>query len=165
MKTSTGLCLVLMLAATVLLAQTPKYGVTVKADRKTDFSKFKSYAWETGQPSFDKNVHQQIIDAVDRELKTVGLEKRASGPADVTVTYGSLHRTDVDLDAKPTGKEATRSQYAVGSLLVLMHESGTHKEVFRARADKPIDLAPGKVQGTIDEVVAEMFAKYPRSKK
>jgi hypothetical protein len=38
--------------------------------------------------------------------------------------------------------------------------------VYRARVDKPIDLAPDKVKATIDEVVREMFAKYPtRTKK
>ena len=36
----------------------------------------------------------------------------------------------------------------------------------RARVDKPIDLAPDKLKAIIDEVVAEMFAKYPtRTKK
>ena len=29
-------------------AQMPKYGVTVKADDKTDFSKLKTYKWEAG---------------------------------------------------------------------------------------------------------------------
>ena len=42
-----------------------------------------------------------------------------------------------------------------------MREFASRKEVFRARADKPIDLAPDKLKATIDDVVAEIFAKYP----
>ena len=54
----------------------------------------------------------------------------------------------------------------IGTLVVLLRESGSGKEVYRARVDKPIDLAPDKIKATIDEVVREMFAKYPtRTKK
>ena len=81
MKHLSIVCLGVVLAVVAVGAQKQKYGVTVTADRKTDFSAFKSYAWDTaGYPALDKNVHQQIVDAVDRELKGLGLQKRASGP-------------------------------------------------------------------------------------
>ena len=153
--------LTLGLFAASIAAQMPKYGVTVKADSKTDFTKIKSYAWEGGWKAFDKNIHQQILDAVDRELKGLGLEKRASAPADALLTYGTVRRTDVDLNSKPTENEAGRRQYEVGSLVVLMLEPGTRKELFRARVDKPIEVDVDKVQAVIDEAVTEMFAKYP----
>ena len=166
MKRISIVSLLLGLLAASLAAQMPKYGVTVKADSKTDFTKFKSYTWESGWKAYDKNVHQQILDAVDRELKALGLEKRASGPADVMMTYATVRRTDVDLKSKPTEGESGRRQYEVGSLVVLMLEPGTRKELFRARVDKPIEVDIDKVQAVIDEAVAEMFAKYPtRTKK
>src|SRR5688572_1205211 len=90
------LCVALALAAAWPAAQTPKYGVSAKADKKADFTKFKTYRWDGGWKAFDKNVHQHIVDAVDRELQTLGLEKLAAGPTDVTVTYATVHRTDVD---------------------------------------------------------------------
>jgi hypothetical protein len=152
-----------VLAATAA-AQMPKYGITVKADDKTDFSKFKSYKWDGGWKAYDKNIHQTILDAVDRELKGLGLEKRDSGAADVTVTYGTVRRTDVDLKSKPSQGEAGRKQYEVGSLVVLMREPGTRKELFRARVDKPIEVDVEKVQAAIDEAVRDMFAKYPTRK-
>ena len=145
-------------------AQMPKYGVTVKADKKTDFSKLKSYKWDAGWKSYDKKIHQTILDAVDRELKGIGLEKRESGTADVTVTYATVRRTDVDLNSKPSEGEAGRKQYDVGSLVVLMLEPGTRKELFRARVDKPIEVDVEKVQAAIDEAVRDMFAKYPTRK-
>jgi len=145
-------------------AQMPKYGVTVKADKKTDFSKLKSYKWDGGWKAYDKNIHQTILDAVDRELKGLGFEKRDSGTADVMVTYGTVRRTDVDLKSKPSEGEAGRKQYDVGSLVVLMLEPGTRKELFRARVDKPIEVDVAKVQTVIDEAVREMFEKYPTRK-
>ena len=55
--------------------------------------------------------------------------------------------------------------YAVGTLVVLLRESASGKEVYRARVDKPIDLAPDKLKATVDEVVAEMFERDPRARK
>jgi hypothetical protein len=155
--------LFIVLAVTAA-AQMPDYGITVKSDKKTDFSKLKSYKWESGWKAYDKNIHQTILDAVDRELKELGLEKRDSGAADVMVTYATVRRTDVDLKSKPSQGEAGRKQYDVGSLVVLMLEPGTRKELFRARVDKPIEVDVAKVQAVIDEAVREMFAKYPTRK-
>jgi len=152
--------------AAPLAAQTPKYGVTVKADEKTDFSKFKSYTWEHGWQAYDKGVHEQIMTSVDRELSALGLAKKASGPSDLLVTYASLRRIDVDLNAKPTTGEGTRPQYDVGSLVVLLLEPGTRKELFRARVDQPIEAADAeKVKGVVDAAVRDMFAKYPTRTK
>jgi uncharacterized protein DUF4136 len=158
---SLGVVLALVaVAAIAVAAQKPRYGVTVTTDRKADFRAFKSYAWDVaGYPAMDKAVHQQIVDAVDRELKGLGLEKRSSGPSDVVLLYGAQRRTDVDTRAD--APSTNLPTYAVGTLVVSMRESGSRKEVFRARVDKPIDLAPDKIKVTIDDVVAEMFAKYP----
>lgn len=160
MKQLSVTCLAVVLAVVALAAQKQNYGVTVTADRKADFTAFKSYAWDTTSwKAMDKVVHQQIVDAVDRELKSLGFEQRSSGPADVLLGYASNRRTDVDTSSNaPPGK---MPEYAVGTLVVLMRESANGKEVFRARVREPIQLTPDKVKVVIDEVVAEMFAKYP----
>jgi hypothetical protein len=165
MKHLSIVCLGVLLAVAAVGAQKQRYGVTVTTDRKADFSAFKSYTWDTaGYPAMDKAVHQQIIDAVDRELKGLGLEKRTSAPADVVLLYGAQRRTDADTRADVPATDLPT--YPVGTLVVLMREPETRKEVFRGRVDKPIDLAPDKIKATIDDVVAEMFAKYPtRTKK
>jgi hypothetical protein len=160
MKRAIAVCLLLGLMAAPVAAQTPKYGVTVKADDTADFTKFRSYVWEAGWESFDKTVHKQIVAAVDRELAGLGFEKKTSGPADVLLTYATVQRTDADLKAKPT-REGELPQHAVGSLVVLVLEPGTRKEFFRARGDQPIETEPAKLQAVIDAMVTEMFAKYP----
>ena len=165
MKRAMMMCVLAGLAIAPAVAQTPKYGVTVKADEKADFSKFKTYTWEHGWQAYDKTVNANILAAVDRELAGVGLTKKASGPGDLIVTYASLRRIDVDTNAKQEA-DGMRRQYDVGSLVVLLLEPGTRKELFRARVDQPIELdAPDKVKSVIDSAVAEMFAKYPTKRK
>jgi hypothetical protein len=161
MKRMLWLCAVAALAAAApLVAQTPKYGVTVKSDEKTDFAKFKSYKWEHGWQAYDKRVHQAILTAVDRELAAVGLTKKTSGAADLLVTYGSLRRVDIDPNSEPTAA-GTRRQYDVGTLIVLLLEPASRKELFRARVDRPIELDSATIAPIVDSTVAEMFAKYP----
>lgn len=165
MKRILGLCVLSSLLAAPLAAQITKYGVTVKADEKTDFAKLKTYTWEHGWQAYDKRVHEAIVAAVDREIAGVGLTKKASGPADVLVTYASLRRTDVDLKSQPTGNEGTRRQFEVGTLVVLLLEPESRKELFRARVDTPIEADADKIAPIVDATVKEMFAKYPTRQK
>ena len=141
-----------------------KYGVTVKAEKGVDFSKFKTYSWSNGQPSPNKTVDAQIVAAVDRELKGVGLTKPASGPADVVVMYYSLRRTDDDVKAKPDASGA-RPQFAVGTLAVALFDPSKKKQLLHMRLDKPIDTDLAQSEAIIDKAVAEMFAKYPTRTK
>jgi hypothetical protein len=166
MKCLRWLCVVAGLAAaSPLAAQMPKYGVTVKTDGKTEFAKFKTYTWEHGWQTYDQRVHQGILAAVDRELAAAGLTKKEAGPADLLVTYASLRRTDVDLDSKTTAADGTRRQYDVGTLIVLLLEPGSRKELFRGRVDTPIVVDSDKVIAIVDSTVNDMFAKYPTKKK
>lgn len=141
-----------------------QYGVTVKAEKGVDFSKFKTYSWSNGQPAPNKTVDAQIVAAVDRELQAVGLTKAASGPGDVLVMYYSLRRTDVDVKAKPDASGA-RPQFAVGTLAVALFDPPKKKQLLHMRLDKPIDTDPAQAEATINKAVAEMFAKYPTKAK
>jgi len=165
MKHSAIASILIVGLAAMAVAQTPKYGVTVTADKGTDFSKVKTYTWEHGWQSPNKQIHEMITAAIDRELAAAGLQKRASGPTDVVVTYGSLRRIDVDLNSKPTEGEAGRRQYEVGTLVVLILDPSSRKELYRARVDQPIDTDLQKAQAIVDTAVTEMFAKYPTKGK
>jgi len=137
-----------------------KYGATVMPDKATDFTKIKTYVWQPGWDANDKKAHALIVAAVDRELKTLGLEKKTAGPSDVIVKYASLRRIDVDLTAKPV-PEQPRRQIDVGSLVVLMLDPASGKELLRARVDKQIELDPNQAEAIVNSAVAELFAQYP----
>jgi len=142
----------------------PKYGVKVTRDKHTDFSQLKTYTWTTGWTAFDKDVDQQVIAAVDRELAASGFTKVAGPQCDVLVRYGSLVRTDVDLKSRISADTQLRREYPVGTLVVLLLNPHTMREVFHARADVPLERDPSRLESQVDGVVARMFAKYPARK-
>ena len=139
----------------------PKYGVTVLTSKPEGLANAKTYVWMVGQPAYDKTVDKQIVAAIDRELAAKGFTKLPSGKSDVLVTYASANRTDTDLKAKPEAN-GTRPQYAVGTIVVDLQNPPDHVSFFKVRMDTPIDKTdPAKLEATINEFVAAMFAKYP----
>jgi hypothetical protein len=155
-----GVCLA---AVAAVSGQTPKYGVTVNAE-KVDFAKFKTYSWTKGQPSPVKEIDATVTAAVDRELAALGMTKAASGPGDVLVAYYSLSRTDVDVKAKPDAT-GSRPQYSVGTLMVALLDPSTRKRLLRLRIDQPIETESGKLEASINQAVTALFAEYPTRKK
>jgi hypothetical protein len=155
-----GVGLGLMTGVAAAQSKQPKYGVTVTADKKTDFAALKTYAWTSGRPSFNKDYDRYITAAIDSELSKLGLTKKAAGAGDVLVAYESLRRTDVDLTSKPDEK-GSLEEYSVGTLIVLMLDPKDRKEVLRARLDKPVDTDPAHAEAELGEAVADVFAKYP----
>lgn len=138
----------------------PKFGVTSTADKNTDFTKIKTYMWQTGWDA-PKQTHDQIVASVDRELKALGLEKKTSAPADVLVQYAAVRRIDVQVNTKATGADAPRTTIDVGSLDIRFLKADTKAELWRARIDKPIETDPAKMGEIVDSAVKELFTKYP----
>jgi hypothetical protein len=149
-----------LVALSLPVAGQPKYGITVTADKGTDFTKLKTYVWQSGWDANDRKVHAAIVAAVDKELKGLGFELKASGPSDVIVKYAALRRIDVVADMKAEAN-TPRQQLEVGSLQIVMLDPGTKKELLRARVDKPIEIDADQVIALVNSTVAEMFAKYP----
>ena len=156
--------LLALIAALSTTGQITQYTVTAKADQHTDFSKLKTYEWEVGWNAPDRDVHQQCVAAINRELTALGFAEGAPGHSDVTVAYYSLRRTDMNLNWKSESEDGPLT-YPAGTLVVEMLEPGTRRELFTARADAPIDLQPDRLRAIIDEKVARMFALYPTHAK
>jgi hypothetical protein len=156
-------CLVagaLLGAGSFVVGQT-KYGVTVKAVKAAELAKAKTYVWTVGRPSFNKDIDALIIAAVDRQLSSRGFSKLTSGRGDVAVTYGSLSRTDVDLEAA----KGPAPDIAVGTLIINLTDPANRQLLFSVRMDQPIDWNPATYQATVDAAVAAMFEKYPTPSK
>jgi hypothetical protein len=153
--------LIVAAAAVSFAGQMPKYGVTVKTDKKADFTRLKSYTWQRGWQAYDQAVDLQILAAVEQELRALGFEKRESPPSDVVMMYASVLRTDIDVHAKPLSKGGTHPEFMVGTLVVLMLESSTRKQLFQGRMDARLDAEHSTIEEAIDAGVVKMFAKYP----
>jgi hypothetical protein len=142
-------------------SQITQYTITTKADPHTDFSKLTTYSWEAGWIASDRETHEHVVAAINRELVSLGLREGVSGKSDVTVSYYSLRRNDMNLDSNASTPKHPRPIFPVGTLIVVIRETGTRRELFRARADAPIDLDSAQLNAIIDEKVAGMFALYP----
>lgn len=139
--------------------QTTKYGVTVRTVNRAELAKAKTYIWEPGQPAFSKRAHDAIVTAVDRELIARGLMKRPSSPSDLTVTYSSVSRTDVNSTNAPTTGEVP--SFDVGILVVDLNSAASRELLFRARVDTPFEREQAALEAAIDAAVKALFQKYP----
>ena len=140
---------------------TPKYRVKVQADKRTDFSKLRTYSWMGGHPASIATVDAEIVAAIERELLALGLVAVASG-SDVVVTYASMTRTDVNTKSKPIAKDY-RPEYAVGTLVVSLLDPVNLKPLLQLRTDRPVD--PAGLEVTIGDTVAEMFMYFPTRRR
>jgi hypothetical protein len=157
-------CVLLATSHLVMAGAQTKYGVTVKAVQPTALAKARTYVWAASRPTFDKHLDSLIVAAVDRELGARGFTKLPSGHSDVLVTYDALGRTDVDLKSKPA-KDGTLRELSVGTLVVDLTDPANRQLLFSVRMDTPIERDLATIGAAIDEVVKEMFDKYPSSSK
>ncbi len=157
--------LVVLAAGSAAAAQLmPKYGVTVTAGKNVDFAKFHTYSWRRAQPSGVKAIDAEIVAAIDRELGALGLTKVSTGPTDVLVSYASLSRTDVDVKGK-TDSNGLLPQYRVGTLVVVMRDPSSSRQLLQMRADLPIAAQPDGLAATINDAASRMFAEYPTRRR
>jgi Domain of unknown function (DUF4136) len=145
----------------VVAAAPADYRVKVAVDKHTDFSALHTYAWTRGWASFDPRLNAHIVDAIDRQLLAVGLMRREREPVDVVVSYGTVQRSDVDVSAKRERHSGVYPEYPVGTLVVLMREAHSRRELLRARAEAPVDVDLAQLEEQIDTIVERIFARYP----
>jgi Domain of unknown function (DUF4136) len=159
-----GLFPMLMLSLAVCgvaMAGSADHRVKVTFDKHTDFSALHTYAWTRGFASLDPEFDARIIEAIDRQLASVGLIRRDGEPADVVVSYGTVRRSDVDVRAKRDRSSGTYPEYSTGTFVLLIREASSRRELFRARAKVPIDVDIAQIEQQVDEIVARIFARYP----
>jgi hypothetical protein len=140
----------------------PKYRVKVQADKRTDFSKLRTYSWMEGHPASIAAIDAEIVAAIERELSALRLKRMPPGAGDVVVTYASVMRTDVNTKAKPISKDY-RPEYAVGTLVVSMLDPANLMPLLQLRADKPVDRAG--LDATFTGMIQEMFTYFPTRRK
>jgi hypothetical protein len=151
----------LSLALCGVMSAPADYRVKVTVDKHTDFSALHTYAWTRSWASLDPEFDAHIVEAIDRELASVGLLRQESEPADVVISYGTVRRSDVDVSAKRDRNSGMYPEYPTGTFVVLMREAYSRRELFRARAEVPIDVDIAQLEEQIDMIVTRIFAHYP----
>ena len=151
----------LSLALCSVMTAPADYRVKVTVDKHTDFAALHTYAWTRSWASLDPEFDAHIVEAIDRELASLGLLRQETEPADVVISYGTVRRSDVDVSAKRDRNSGVYPEYPTGTFVVLMREAYSRRELFRARAEVPIDVDIAQLEEQIDMIVARIFAHYP----
>jgi hypothetical protein len=149
----TALLVALALVAQMGTVSAQKPTVTAKTAEKVDFAKFKTYHWFGGHTAYDPTIHKLIVDAVERELGTLGLAK-VEGKADLELVYHSMQ------SAQATGAPGTKPT-AIGTLVVNLLDPTTSEQLWHARIDRPLEVDRTKAAEMINSAVAALFERYP----
>ena len=155
-------------------------------DKNADFSKFKTYKWETLKDAQKVNdlVDKQIVDAVDAELATKGLTKVTEDSANLYIGYQAgigqeKQFTSYSSDwgygpgwygggwygggpsmGTTTGQTST---IYIGQLALDMYDSANKDLAWRGIASKTIDpkAKPEKQQKNLAKAVKKLLKNYP----
>ncbi len=174
MKTRTAVAVLLLLACPAIgFAQKPKAvkPVVVRHDKTVDFTKFRTYSYQQGQPAILKDVDARIVADLEAQLQAVGLTRAPEGSGDVVVTYYSVTRTDVDLATFDRQEPAAGTQrkmaetYTVGTLVVDVKPADAAAPAWRVKIDEVLAGDAAAQLKTVDGAVAAIFSVYPTRAK
>lgn len=152
--------------------------VVTDYDSGTVFGNYSTWAYaaEAGQQSFQSLDGARVESAVNRELNRKAMRKVAADEADLLVTWRIVEEERLDyrglgfgfgfghdrfgwgLSSPPPAREIEE-----GKLVVELVDRKTERVVWRAASRRYLteDQSPERRRKLIDEVVAEMFSKYP----
>ena len=168
MKRHLGKSLFLLACAGILLA-------TVRTDysHSVDFAQYKTYSWIKVAVE-DPLWEDRITTAVDSQFAAKGWTKVPEGGDAGVAAYGST-KTQKTLETWYTGfgggwrwrgfgdglATTTVENTPVGTLMVDIFDSSTHKLIWRGVASDTLSGKPEKDEKKMDKAVAEMFKNFP----
>ena len=145
--------------------------VRVEYDRGRDFSRFKTFAWQKEQkPAPNLANHIRLTVAVQKQLQSLGLSPDTRTP-DVQVLYSLDEHSTVEFDAVYRRSPGTRTpifgsqprRVQERTLSVLLVDAETNAVVWAASGSREV-LSPDKEEKELNELVRDLFAKYPKDK-
>ena len=156
--------------------------VKVYSNPASDFSKYKTYAWDKGTLA-NPLIKQFIVTAVDREMTAKGLQKVEKEPdlivTTLTATMSDLTMTNPSwlpqLNSIATGIPSSSQAWAVtkGTLVIDISDARTKDGVWRGTASHTLENGPTgnrvhdakQVEKPINKAVQKMFKKFPSQAK
>ncbi|HZC43543.1 MAG TPA: DUF4136 domain-containing protein [Acidobacteriaceae bacterium] len=185
-RTSLLAAITLAVLALSALGAAGAQDVRYNFDKKTDFSKFKTYKWVDIKDAAKVNslVDQEIKQAVDTQLAAKGLTKTDGDNPDLLVGYqaavgqekqftsynsswgyGGGYRYGGWYGGGPSSGFSTgqTSTIYVGQVAVDMYDPSNKDLVWRGVVSKTIDqkAKPEKQTKNLNKAMAKLFKKYP----
>jgi hypothetical protein len=154
-------------------------------DKKTDFSKFKTYKWVDIKDAkkFDDLVDKQIKQSVNTQLVAKGLSQ-TEGDADLLIGYQGAVGQEKEFSSYDTSwgygggwgrggwygggpssgfSTGQTSTIYIGQIAIDMYDSNNKDLVWRGVASKTLDMKakPEKQEKNMNKAMEKLFKKYP----
>jgi len=150
----------LVVAVTATVAQESVFRV----DPSTDFSKFKTYAWDhsTNTERVTTQVDAQFAEAVESELAKKGLRRTDSDAANLLICYHSNFGTkQIKRYTMYQGESTYAWTIKSGELAIDMFDASTKKLVWRNTAD----IDPKAKAQQVAKATSNLLKNYPPKPK
>jgi len=173
-----------LLLALTLPACAPK--VTIDYDKEADFTRYRTYAWETGTPVKNDLMDRRIIKAIDDQLTARGFQKMEAG-SDMFVTYHGALSEEIYYNTTSMGvgygpawgpgygwygrgggwgmasgtSVTTPNKVITGTLIVDIYDAKNKHMIWRGTGSDTVSENPEKNTEKIQEATEAMFEKFP----
>lgn len=173
MKTLLFLASIVLLAAPVA-AQAQD--VKVDYDHGVDFTKYKTYSWVKGRPTANPHIHKLIVEEIDRQLLSRGLERVEANP-DLNIAYYASLDENINIGAVEYMKNSDWKKWGdhnqvygpkMGAMLIArivldIIDASANRLVWRGRARDAYTPNQAKGGKRANKAVAKLFTKFPPS--
>lgn len=161
--------------AALVLASCAPLTVTSFVERGVDFSRYRSYDWDsggtwTGDPRLDSNpfFHDYLKSAVESQLLARRLERTNYGMADLLVHYHASTSQELYIsggdERNGSCDECRLEVYDAGTILIDFVDGRTNKLVWRGWVEGSIEGVIDNqelMEQKIDTAVARILEKLP----
>ena len=176
---------ILLVIAVLVLGSGTVWAQKVKviSDPATDFSRYKTYAWDDGMLA-NPFIKEAIIVAVDNAMSARGIQKvdkepdlivsaLASTESDLTVTNPGVNTPALNSIARGIPASSQAWPVTKGTLVVSLSDAKTSSGVWRGTATHTLDNGPTgdrvrdakAVAKPINKAVEKMFKNFPPKRK
>jgi len=151
--------------------------VKVHYDKSVDFSKFRTYSWIKGMDANNPDVHRLILDDINRQLLSKGLQEVATG-GDLKIAYysslaGHINTRAVEymkgVDWKQWGEHEEvygpkMVEMPIARVVVDIVEAAPNRLIWRGSASDAYTANQARGKKRVNSSVAKMFDKFPPHK-
>jgi len=140
--------------------------VAVDYDRQVDFSKFKSYAWVSGEPASNPLVHKRIVSGIEAQLASKGWTQNNETPNALVVYYAAID-AERQLNAWGNGPRwngfgsAKIETILTGQLVVDVYDARNEELIWRGVVSDEVSDKPEKNEKRLNEAIAKLFKQFP----
>lgn len=176
--------LLVLLMLLVLAAPAVAQKITVEFDKSVDFTRFKTYSWQTGIPARNPLINVMIVEGIEQSLTAKGLTKvekegdlrlnlAVAIEFDLQVPHGGWGNTGSSLQTGIPSGAASAWDVRKGTLVLDIADAASNHLVWHGRASDTLRYEPTtdmnkdakRVEKQVKKAVEKLMKRFPPSGK